>query len=112
MTCDFYKRKKNSTYRTPVHSIGCSVFSGLGHVGHSLLVGKILPDLGNLFDPLLPLGIVHLEVGVVDVGVKDHGNGGVLSQRFISLPFLEVVLSSVPASLSRGWRIGGSRGLR
>ena len=110
MTCDF-KKDKISTYWTTVHSVCCSVFSSLGHVRLSLLIGKILPDLGNLFDSLLPLGIINLEVGVVDVGVQDHGNGGILSQRFISLPFLQIVLSSV-ARFSGGWRIAGTRGLR
>ena len=58
----------------------------------SLLVGKILPYLGNLLDPLLPLGIVMLEVSVIDVGVEDHGNGGILPQRLVSHPLLQLIL--------------------
>ena len=58
----------------------------------SLLVGKILPYLGYLLDPLLPLGIVMLEISVIDVGVEDHGNGGILPQRLVSHPLLQLIL--------------------
>ena len=80
------------TYRSPA-SIGSSVLPGLGHVRNSLLVGKILPDLGNLFNSVLPLGMFHFEVCMIDVGVENHCNGRVLPLRFISLPLLHVLLS-------------------
>ena len=67
-----------STYRPPVHPTGRPVLPGLGHIRLPLLIGKILPDLGNLLDPLLPFWIVMFEVGVIDVGVQDHRDRGIL----------------------------------
>ena len=33
-----------------------------------------------------------LEVGMVDVGVEDHGDGGILPQGLISHPLLQLIL--------------------
>ena len=84
--------ENKDTYRSAA-SVGSSVLPGLGHVGNPLLIGKILPDLGDLFDSVLPLWVFHLEICVIDIGVEDHCNGGVLSLGLISLPFLHVLLS-------------------
>ena len=88
------RNNKDNTYRTTT-SVGSSVLPSLGHVRYSLLVGKILPDLGDLFYPVLPLGVLHLQVGVVDVGVEDHRDGGILSLRFVRLPLLHVLLGGL-----------------
>ena len=84
--------KSKDTYRSAA-SIGSSVLPGLGHVGNPLLIGKILPDLGYLFNSVLPLGMFHFEVCMIDVGVENHCNGRVLPLRFVSLPLLHVLLS-------------------
>ena len=87
-------KKCEDTYRSAA-SISSSVLPSLGHVRNPLLIRKILPDLGNLFNSVLPLWMFHLQVCMIDVGVENHGDGGVLSLRFVSLPLLHVLLSRV-----------------
>jgi hypothetical protein len=68
-----------ATYRWAVASAGGAVLSRLGHIRDPLLVGQRLPDLGNLLDPLRPRGILRTQVHVVQVGVQDHGNCGLVT---------------------------------
>ena len=93
-----------STYRPTIHPTGRPILPGLGHIRLSLLIGKVLPDLGNLLDPLLPFWIVMFEVGVIDVGVKDHRDRGIFPQRLVSNPLLQLVLRLTARLLGRWWR--------
>ena len=77
-----------------VHSGGSPVFSSLLHVRLSSIIGQVFPDLGNLLDAISPNGILSLEVGMILVGVKDHGDGSLITEGFITLPFDELIALS------------------
>jgi hypothetical protein len=76
------KKKKDSTTAThphwPVGPARGSILSRSGDIGNPLIVGQILPDLGDLFDPLRPGGILGAKIRMVHVGVQDHGNCGLV----------------------------------
>ena len=69
-------------------------------------IGQVFPDLGNLLDAIRPNGILSLEVGMILVGVKDHGDGSLITEGFITLPFDERI------ALSRGSFRSGTRSAR
>jgi hypothetical protein len=78
----FKKKKKDSTTAThphrPVGPARGSILSRPGDIGNPFIVGQILPDLGDLFDPFRPGGILGAKIGMVHVGVQDHGNRGLV----------------------------------
>ena len=67
------------THHGPVAPAGGSILARPGHIGHSLLIGQRLPDLGDLFDPVSPDGKFGPQRDVVHVGVQDHGDGGLVT---------------------------------
>ena len=66
------------------------VLSGLLDVRLPLLIRQVLPDLSDLFDPICPAGMIGLQVGVVLIGVQDHRNRCLTTQRLIALPLQQL----------------------
>ena len=68
-----------------VHPALSPVLPGLLDVGLSLLVGKPLPDLGDLLESVGPQRVGLLELRVVLVGVEDLGDRGLVSELLVAL---------------------------
>ena len=84
------RRVWKDTHRAPIHSVRSPVFPCPLNIGCPFLIWKILPYFCNLFHSVGPVWILSFQVGVVYVCVEYHGNGCLVPEGFVSLPFLEV----------------------
>ena len=85
-----------------VHPALGAVLSCQLHVVLPGLAGRRLPDLDNLFDPVRPLRVSLLQLGVVLVGVEDGGYRCLVAQGLVTLPLGKLL------TLSASRRGGGA----
>jgi len=67
------------------------IFPNLGNLFNPLFIGKIFPNFGNLFNSIAPGRVLGFKILVVNIRVEDHGNGGLVSKWFIRLPLGQVI---------------------